>query len=43
MRLFAAGIGLLSAMAILQPVNAAEIPAKPKIGFDLDSLGKAPY
>jgi outer membrane immunogenic protein len=30
MRLFAAGIGLLSAMAILQPVNAAEIPARPK-------------
>jgi outer membrane immunogenic protein len=30
MRFFAAGIGLLSAMAILQPVNAAEIPAKPK-------------
>jgi outer membrane immunogenic protein len=30
MKLFAAGIGLLSAMAILQPVNAAEIPARPK-------------
>jgi outer membrane immunogenic protein len=30
MRLFAAGIGLLSAMAMLQPVHAAEIPARPK-------------
>jgi outer membrane immunogenic protein len=30
MRLLVAGVGLLSAVAILQPANAAEIPARPK-------------